>query len=106
MKKLNILCLAFLLFATSAQAQIGGTKQPDGSWHIQGRWMRIGETDYICRGNECLTEEQAIRKLENGKPVDYMKDVREHEAVDRYTMTEIEPVEFDNPIVALFKKIF
>lgn len=88
MMRHNILCIAFLLFASTAQAQIGGIKQPDGSWIIKGQWVIIGDTQYICRGNECLTQRQAIRKLENAKPVDYMKDVRERETVDRYTLTE------------------
>lgn len=89
-KKMGLLVGCLIGFATSVQAQIGGSKMPDGSWILDGRRMTIGDTDYICRGNVCETPEQAIRRMESYDEVDvsYMTDLAEEEAIDRYTISD------------------
>lgn len=88
MKIHNILCVAFMLFATSAQAGYSIARMPDGSVHISGcRTQTIGNTDYLCCDDNCQTEDYWIKRAYSNVEVDYMKDVREREAVDRYTMT-------------------
>ena len=87
MKKI-IFILCFVSIAGSAFA-CGGAKMPDGTWLIKGKRRTIGNVNYICCGDTCLTADQWVYKFENDKPVDYMKDLRERDFPNRSVLSEL-----------------
>ena len=88
MKKTILLTFCLISIAGSAMA-CGGAKMPDGTWFIKGKRQTIGNVEYICCGDTCLTAKQWIHKFENDKPVDYMKDLRESELPSRSVLSEL-----------------
>lgn len=105
--KIGLLASCLVMVAYNARAY-SISRQPDGSVYIRGcQSQTIGNTDYLCCDNNCQTRDYWIKRAYSNIEVDYMKDTREREAVNRYTLTDINAdhavVEYDDKTPALGK---
>ena len=105
--KIILLASCLIGFANDVNAYMIA-RQPDGSVHIRGcQSQTIGNTDYLCCDNNCQTREYWIKRAYSNDEVNYMTDMAEVEAVDRYTLTEVNvdqaDVEYEDNTPALGK---
>lgn len=84
-----IILTCCLISITGSALACGGAKMPDGTWFIKGKRQTIGNVNYICCGDTCLTAKQWIHRFETVKQIDYMKDLRDSEIPNRNVLSEL-----------------